>query len=158
MERCGASINEHMLYPCRQPTACCSHRVKGGTSLAWLADAIACTRQITPCPHGTVCRLQAVGLVDKILRERADDIIDMDKAVRRVEAERHHQLPTAANEVHLVSASPQGVKRSIRFLGSQHGQRTPFYSDHTIVCTCSPLRTREAWTSPLAACYSVAGQ
>ncbi len=44
-------------------------------------------------------RAQAVGLVDKILRERADDIIDMDKAVRRVNAESHHQLPSAADEV-----------------------------------------------------------
>lgn len=33
------------------------------------------------------------------MRERADDIIDMDKAVRRVEAERHHQLPGSAHEV-----------------------------------------------------------
>ena len=43
--------------------------------------------------------VQAAGLVDRILRERADDIIDMDKAVKRVEAERHHQLPSAAQEV-----------------------------------------------------------
>lgn len=49
--------------------------------------------------EGSVWHAQASGLVDKILRERADDIIDMDKAVRRVEAERHHQLPSAANEV-----------------------------------------------------------
>ena len=54
-------------------------------------------------------RVQAVGLVDKILRERADDIIDMDKAVRRVEAERHHQLPSAADEVRLVIKLPSGV-------------------------------------------------
>ncbi len=50
--------------------------------------------------------VQAVGLVDKILRERADDIIDMDKAVRRVEAERHHQLPSGADEVRLVIRLP----------------------------------------------------
>ena len=43
--------------------------------------------------------MQALGLVDHILRERADDIVDMDKAVRRVEAERHHQLPGAGHEV-----------------------------------------------------------
>lgn len=48
--------------------------------------------------EGAAC-LQAVSLVDRILRERADDIIDMDKAVRRVEAERHHQLPASAHEV-----------------------------------------------------------
>ncbi|CAK0734961.1 hypothetical protein CVIRNUC_000508 [Coccomyxa viridis] len=41
---------------------------------------------------------KALGLVDHILRERADDIVDMDKAVRRVEAERHHQLPGAGHE------------------------------------------------------------
>ena len=51
-------------------------------------------------------------MVDKILRERADDIIDMDKAVRRVEAERHHQLPSGADEVSLVT----GVSRRMGLL------------------------------------------
>ena len=41
-----------------------------------------------------VC-MQAAGLVDRIIREHADDILDSDKAVRRVEAERHSQLASA---------------------------------------------------------------
>ena len=41
------------------------------------------------------CRMQAAGLVDRIIREHADDIMDSDKAVRRVEAERHSQLASA---------------------------------------------------------------
>jgi hypothetical protein len=51
------------------------------------------------CASERAACLQAMGLVDRILRERADDIIDMDKAVRRVEAERHHQLPGSTREV-----------------------------------------------------------
>ena len=39
--------------------------------------------------------MQAAGLVDRIIREHADDILDSDKAVRRVEAERHSQLASA---------------------------------------------------------------
>ncbi|CAL8467031.1 g6567 [Coccomyxa elongata] len=38
---------------------------------------------------------KAAGLVDRIIREHADDIMDADKAVRRVEAERHSQLASA---------------------------------------------------------------
>ncbi|KAK9916893.1 hypothetical protein WJX75_008410 [Coccomyxa subellipsoidea] len=38
---------------------------------------------------------KSAGLVDRIIREHADDILDSDKAVRRVEAERHSQLASA---------------------------------------------------------------
>ena len=31
-------------------------------------------------------------MVDRLLRERADDILDTDRAVRRVEAERHRHI------------------------------------------------------------------
>ena len=42
-----------------------------------------------------LCHVQSAGLVDRIIREHADDILDSDKAVRRVEAERHSQLASA---------------------------------------------------------------
>ncbi len=56
-----------------------------------------------------LCRMQAAGLVDRIIREHADDIMDADKAVRRVEAERHSQLASAqvcSSALHMLNLLP----------------------------------------------------
>ena len=66
--------------------------------------------------------MQALGLVDHILRERADDIVDMDKAVRRVEAERHHQLPGAGHEVRH-HCPKQGTHQQYAFCWRQKDER-----------------------------------
>ena len=109
----AAPTHQHLPYFRHWPAACPLFATEGAvSSAAWLVDAgggRCCLQRKSHqyLSEGSVWHAQASGLVDKILRERADDIIDMDKAVRRVEAERHHQLPSAANEVCLVTYVPQ---------------------------------------------------
>lgn len=69
--------------------------------------------------RGIMFLLQALGLVDRILREQADDIVDTDKAVRRVEAERHRQLASSRDEVHTASCIQATSKQQASLCCSQ---------------------------------------